>query len=157
MGNPNHRSQSIFKFLQVSGRNKKKTTKMKLLLVLVLGIVSIGGITGSVIPETKDVKREIELSDDVIAMIIIEQLELEGYGIMDIITQLPGIIANLKPLITGYIDIIKDSSLTLSEKVAKIWQHTKNHMGDLIKLVGSTGAREIIKKIIEAAAGSLGR
>ena len=33
-----------------------------------------------------------------------------------------------------YQDIIKDSSLTLSEKVAKIWQHTKNHMGDLIKV-----------------------
>jgi len=130
---------------------------MKLLLVLVLGVVSISGITGSVIPETKDVKREIELSDDAIAMIIIEQLELEGYGIIDIITQLPGIIANLKPLIMGYIDIIKDSSLSLGEKVARIWQHTKDHMGDLIKLVGSAGAQEILKKIIETVAGSLGR
>ena len=48
-------------------------------------------------------KREI-LTDDQIAKIILEVIaKSEAYGIIDIVTQLPGLIADLKPIVMKYI------------------------------------------------------
>ena len=53
-------------------------------------------------------KRGI-LTDDEIAKIILEVVvESEAYGIMDIITHLPGLIADLKPVLAKYaVSILK--------------------------------------------------
>ena len=43
------------------------------------------------------------LSDDQIAKVILEVIaESEAYGIMDIVTHLPGLIADLKPILMKY-------------------------------------------------------
>ena len=48
-------------------------------------------------------KREI-LTDDQIAKIILEVIaKSESYGIIDIVTHLPGLIADLKPIVMKYI------------------------------------------------------
>merc|ERR1712002_602603 len=136
--------------------------KMKLFLVLALVVVSFGGLNAAVIPEDVDLtaaKREI-LSDDEIAKIILDvisQSQSEAYGIMDIITKLPGLIKDLKPLLTKYLSIIMDGSLTISQKVSAIWEHTKDNMGDIIAIAGKAGAMEILKQLVIAAAGALGR
>merc|ERR1712168_786901 len=93
--------------------------KMKLFFVLALVVMSFGGLNAAVIPEdmvSKDTeltaaKRGI-LTDDEIAKIIIEVVgNSEAYGIMDIITHLPGLIADLKPVLAKYASIILDPSL----------------------------------------------
>merc|ERR1711990_108742 len=143
MGNRQSPLHPFSGFSKFSGRNlkKKKTTKMKLLLlVLILGVASISGITGSVIPETKDVKRGLISEADMVA-------------------QLPAIIAKFKPIIMEYAKTILDSSLSLQQKVNHIWDATmtNDNMDALIKLVGSAASKVILKEIVVAAAGSLGR
>merc|ERR1712212_711524 len=140
--------------------NNFRKAKMKLFLVLALVVVSFGGLNAAVIPEDVDLtaaKREI-LSDDEIAKIILDVIsKSEAYGIMDIITKLPGLIKDLKPLLTKYLSIIMDGSLTISQKVSAIWEHTKDNMGDIIAIAGKAGAMEILKQLVIAAAGALGR
>merc|ERR1712126_196747 len=102
-------------------------------------------------------KRGI-LTDDEIAKIILEVVvESEAYGIMDIITHLPGLIADLKPVLAKYASIILVPSLSVSEKVTQIWEHTKDSMVPIIKVVGKTAAKEILKQLVIAAAAALGR
>merc|ERR1712243_259456 len=98
------------------------------------------------------------LSDDQIAKVILEVIaESEAYGIMDIVTHLPGLIADLKPILVKYATIIMDSSLSTSEKVDAIWAHTKDSMLPIIKVVGKMAAKEILKHLVIVAAGALGR
>lgn len=133
---------------------------MKLFFVLALVVMSFGGLNAAVIPEDMDLtaaKRGI-LTDDEIAKIILDVVaNSEAYGIMDIITKLPGLIADLKPILVKYVSIIMDSSLSVSQKVHQIWEHTKDSMGPIIQVVGKAGAMEILKQLVIAAAGALGR
>merc|ERR1711911_85757 len=132
------------------------TSKMKVFFVLALVAVWMGGINAASIPEPAVRKGEI-LSDEQIALIIVEVLEQsEAYGILDIVTQLPGLIADLKPIIMKYVSIILDGSLSLQEKLDQIWAHTKDSFVPIIKVVGKTAAKEILKQLVIAAAASLG-
>merc|ERR1712002_1054749 len=94
--------------------------KMKLFFVLALVVMSFGGLNAAVIPEEMEfsaAKGDI-LTDDQIARVILEVIaKSEAYGIMDIVTHLPGLIADLKPILMKYASIIMDSSLSISEKV----------------------------------------
>merc|ERR1712228_1001696 len=92
------------------------TSKMKVFFVLALVAVWMGGINAASIPEPAVRKGEI-LSDEQIALIIVEVLEQsKAYGILDIVTHLPGLIADLKPIIMKYVSIIM-GSLSLQEKL----------------------------------------
>jgi len=133
---------------------------MKWFLVAALVVMSVGCINGAVIPENQglEFERRDILTDEQIAKIILDVIEkTQSYGIMDIITHLPGLIKQLKPILTKYMHIIMDSELSVSEKLDQIWEHTKDSMVPIIKLVGSEAAKEIMKHLIIAAAGSLGR
>merc|ERR1712142_802143 len=145
---------------------------MKLFFVLALVVMSFGGLNAAVIPEEMEfsaAKGEI-LTDDQIARVILEVIaKSEAYGIMDIVTHLPGLIADLKPILMKYAthrsypflvtlqSIIMDSSLSISEKVDAIWAHTKDSMLPIVKVVGKMAAKEILKQLVIAAAGMLGR
>merc|ERR1712243_169094 len=149
-----------FCFLFRENKSRQKRAKMKLFFVLALVVMSFGGLNAAVIPEDMELtaaKRGI-LADDEIAKIILEVVvESEAYGIMDIITHLPGLIADLKPVLAKYASIILDPSLSVSEKVTQIWEHTKDSMVPIIKVVGKTAAKEILKQLVIAAAAALGR
>merc|ERR1712168_238203 len=68
--------------------------KMKLFFVLALVVMSFGGLNAAVIPEEMEfsaAKGDI-LTDDQIARVILEVIaKSEAYGIMDIVTHLPGL------------------------------------------------------------------
>merc|ERR1719334_885647 len=81
----------------------------------------------------------------------------EAYGIIDIITVLPGLIRDFKPILEKYASIVLDPSLTVKEKVTAIWEETKDNMIPIIKIVGKMAAKEILKQLVIAAAASLGR
>jgi len=133
---------------------------MKLFFVLALVVMSFGGLNAAVIPEEMELRTANGdiLSDDQIAKVILEVIaESEAYGIMDIVTHLPGLIADLKPILMKYATIIMDSSLSTSEKVDAIWAHTKDSMLPIIKVVGKMAAKEILKHLVIVAAGALGR
>lgn len=131
---------------------------MKVFFVFALVAVWVGGISSATIPEAMNVpeKKEI-LSDEQLAIIIIEVLsKSEAYGIIDIVTQLPGLISDLKPIVLKYVSILLDGGLSMNEKLDQIWEHTKDSMIPIIKVVGNTAAKEILKQVVIAAAAALG-
>merc|ERR1712189_136731 len=84
-------------------------------------------LNAAFIPEDVELtaaKREI-LTDEEIAKIILEVIgNSEAYGIIDIITVLPGLIRDFKPILEKYASIVLDPSLTVKEKVTAIWEET---------------------------------
>merc|ERR1712145_36196 len=118
--------------------------KMKVFFVVALVVMSFGGLNAAVIPEDVELtaaKREI-LTDEEIAKIILEVIgNSEAYGIIDIITVLPGLIRDFKPILEKYASIVLDPSLTVKEKVTAIWEETRDNMIPIIKIVGKMAAK----------------
>merc|ERR1712135_39351 len=145
-------------------RKSIKRPKMKLFLLAVVGCLAVSVNAIDMAKEKRSHPSDI-ISDEEISRIIISVVKqqaqgdptAEGYGIISIITELPSLIAAFKPVLSQYWDVITDSSLSISEKVSAIWEVTKSDaMLDIIKAVGTTAAKEILKKLVIAAVTALG-
>merc|ERR1712135_192413 len=142
-------------------RKFTKRPKMKLLLLALVGCLAISVNAIDMAKEKRSHPSEI-ISDEEISRIIISVVKQQAQGDptaegISIITELPSLIAAFKPVLSQYWDVITDSSLSISEKVSAIWEVTKSDaMLDIIKAVGTTAAKEILKKLVIAAVTALG-
>merc|ERR1712135_200413 len=99
------------------------------------GCMAVSSATASAIPQKE--KRAVVLSDEEIARIVIDNLKNTGYGLSDLLPDLP---------------IIFDTDLTLNQKVTAIWEATKDHgLKMVIKLAGSDAVKNILKELIKKA------
>jgi hypothetical protein len=133
---------------------------MKLVFVAALVVMTVGGISAAVIPDSQEMEErawcdalECQIMDKVIDGLkkihAGKRMEERAWcdaiecQIMDVV------VAALKPILAKFKDIIHDSAKTLNEKVQEVWEHANEALKPIISLVGNVGkTKEILRKFI---------
>merc|ERR1712142_964007 len=155
-----HNTKIGYRKYFLSSDQKARTGKMKLVFVAALVVMTVGGISAAVIPDSQEMEErawcdalECQIMDKVIDGLkkihAGKRMEERAWcdaiecKIMDIV------IAALKPVLAKFKDIIHDSKKTLTEKVQEVWEHAKDALKPIISLVGNVEkTKEILRKFI---------
>lgn len=144
---------------------------MKLLFVAALVVMTVGGITGAVIPggqemETVNEKRKWcdALECEILDAVVDGLKKIKTGKRMETVNEkrkwcdaieceiLDIVVAALKPIMAKFKDIILNSAKSVEEKVEEIWEHAKDALKPIISLVGNVEkTKEILRQFIAKA------